>query len=370
MKHNKNMFYKILKNGGLFLILIGITFFLIFRKLDFNSVISTISHINALYLLPAIGAMFVFILCESLNTKRNLKALGYETTLLKCITYSATGFFFSSITPSASGGQPMQVYRMCKDNIKISHSTLVLFIELVFFQIVSIVYSFIGFFTQYSLLEESLGSIKYVLVTGLMINVAILVVLLLAIFSYSATSKIIDVTMGILKFFGYKKTEGISEKAYSVINEYRECASYIMKNKTIMFKTFITTGIQIFALHSVPYWVYRSFGLSGHSMFVFIGIQAVLFIAVSSLPLPGAVGASESGFLMLYKLLFPVPIINEAMLLSRGISFYLFLLLSGLFLVVIWIIKSKDNNKKEHAPVEKLVNKKTDTHKVPVKMTC
>ena len=65
-----------------------------------------------------------------------------------------------------------------------------------------------------------------------------------------------------------------------------------------------------------------------------VGVQAVLFISVSALPLPGSVGVSESGFLTLFKLLFPVTVLNEAMLLSRGVSFYLFVFLCGMFILV------------------------------------
>ena len=337
MKYNKNLIYKILKNGGLFLILIVFTFYFIFRDLDIESVTKTILQINVLYLFPAVACMCIFILCEAINIKRNLTVLGYKTTLIKCINYSVNGFFFSAVTPSASGGQPMQVYQMHKNNIKISHSTLILFIQLLFFQIVTIMYSIIGLFTEYSLLSNNIGSIKYLLIIGLISNFVVLGFLLLVIFCNSTVNKIINVVIKFLKLCGFTKTESISEKLNSINKDYKEYSLFIIKNKIIIFKSFITVCIQIFALHSIPYWVYCSFGLNGYSILMFVGVQAVLFITVSALPLPGAVGASESGFLMLFKLFFPISILNEAMILSRGISFYLFILLSGAFLLIKWI---------------------------------
>ena len=140
--------------------------------------------------------------------------------------------------------------------------------------------------------------------------------------------------MRFLKFCKFKKADMIKEKVDSIIDDYKECAMYIVKNKGIMFKTFITKCVQIFAIHSVPYWIYRSFGFNEYSIFMFVGVQAVLFISVSALPLPGSVGASESGFLILFKLLFPASVLNEAMLLSRGVSFYLFVFLCGIFILV------------------------------------
>ena len=56
---------------------------------------------------------------------------------------------------------------------------------------------------------------------------------------------------------------------------------------------------------------------------------------VASLPLPGAVGASEGGFLRMFTLLFGPERLMPALLLSRGISFYGFLMISALVTAVV-----------------------------------
>ncbi len=55
-----------------------------------------------------------------------LRALNCGVSPFSCIRYSFIGFFYSGITPSATGGQPMQLYYMKKAGIKISDSTVVL----------------------------------------------------------------------------------------------------------------------------------------------------------------------------------------------------------------------------------------------------
>ena len=232
------------------------------------------------------------------------------------------------------GGQPMQAYQMYKDDIKISHSTLVLFVEFIFFQTVTIMYAIIGFATQYSLLNGKINSLMILFILGIVFNFAVLVAFILVLFHSEKVKKLLNIVVRFLKFCKFKKADMIKEKVDSIIDDYKECAMYIVKNKGIMFKTFITKCVQIFAIHSVPYWIYRSFGFNEYSIFMFVGVQAVLFISVSALPLPGSVGASESGFLILFKLLFPASVLNEAMLLSRGVSFYLFVFLCGIFILV------------------------------------
>ena len=45
--------------------------------------------------------------------------------------------------------------------------------------------------------------------------------------------------------------------------------------------------------------------------------------------LTGVVGVSEGGFIALFKNIYPQTMINGAMLLSRGVNFYLFVIVSG-----------------------------------------
>ena len=78
--------------------------------------------------------------------------------------------------------------------------------------------------------------------------------------------------------------------------------------------------------YTVSYFVYRSFGLNDHSYFKLITLQALLFVSVASLPLPGAVGISESAFLKLYITIFGIANLAGATIITRGINFYLFMI--------------------------------------------
>ena len=114
----------------------------------------------------------------------------------------------------------------------------------------------------------------------------------------------------------------------------------------MLIKALITNVVQLIAYHAIPYCVYLSFGLSGASAITIILMEAVLYVAVASLPFPGSVGVSEGTFMVMFKLFFPATLLGSAMIISRGISFYFFVLLSALG--VIWsFIKSKRSKKRE-----------------------
>ena len=114
-------------------------------------------------------------------------------------------------------------------------------------------------------------------------------------------------------------------------------------NKQIFIKTILTTLIQIILSFTIPYLVYLAFDLEGASLFKFITTQAILYVSVSALPFPGAVGISEAVFMKLYKTLFNPAILGSAMFITRFINFYLFVIITGILLA---IFITHDNFKK------------------------
>ena len=129
---------KVIKNLALFFILIVLTFYIIFKDQDVSQIFEVVRSAKKEFILIAILCMCFYILCEATNIRRTLKALNEKTKLISNIKYALIGFFFSGITPAASGGQPMQIYFMHKDKISVANSTLALLINLTCMQIVTI----------------------------------------------------------------------------------------------------------------------------------------------------------------------------------------------------------------------------------------
>ena len=63
-------------------------------------------------------------------------------------------------------------------------------------------------------------------------------------------------------------------------------------------------------------------------------MQSLLYATVSGIPSPGAVGVSEGGYMAIYAYVFPEGLLDSAMLLTRGVSFYLFVAISALVVIV------------------------------------
>lgn len=325
---------KVIINTFIFIFFVALTFYIVFKDNSIVEILQIVKTVDKRFILIAILCMFCFVFSEGINIYRTLKLLNCKVTLRSTLKYALVGFFFSSVTPSASGGDPMQLYYMKKDGLALGDSALAILTEFSSFQFVTVTISIIGFILNYKFIEGSIGNIKYFLALGVLINTIILATVLFMIFSKKLILVFVNFISIILKKFNYKKTKQFKIKCFKQIKKYKAGGLLLIKNKKTLVKIILTTIVQVVLYHSIPYFIYLAFGLKASSFLEFLSLQSVLYISVSAMPLPGAVGVSEGGFLILYKLLFPASILSSAMLLSRGISFYLFVVISGTVLLI------------------------------------
>lgn len=337
MKKTKRM----IRNLIIFILLIMVTFYIILKDQDITEIFYIVQNVKMQYILIAIICMCIYILCEAINIGRTLKTLNEKSNLLKNIKYALIGFFFSGITPAASGGQPMQIYYMYKENISIANSTLALLINLSSMQIVTISIALISVIFNYKYLNNTL-IVFFIL--GILLNASALTLLLIAIFSKKLLNKLIGFVIKVMKKLKIKNIEDKKMKLESELSKYQNSSDYIKNNKLIILKIILTTYIQFIAFYSITYWVYCSFGLNEYNFIKIVSIQSMLYATVSGIPSPGAVGVTEGGFIEIFKSIIPQNMINGAILLNRGISFYLLIIISGI-ITLINIFKSKNIEK-------------------------
>jgi len=167
---------------------------------------------------------------------------------------------------------------------------------------------------------------------------------LYSIFYKKLSNALINIAVKILRKFKIKNADEIEEKLKNGLEKYNGGAEYIKSNPKTMIITVLITLIQLLAYYSVSYWVYRSFGLTQNSLFKILTLQSVLFLTVCILPLPGSVGASEGVFMEIYSKIYSQEVVGTAMMLYRLLSFYMFVLVASI-IVMISILKNKKEKK-------------------------
>lgn len=320
MNSNSSTIKKVLINGIVFAIVLGLTIYVVFRHISVGEIITSIKLVRFRYIAGGLCAMAIFAVGEGLNIGRPLRAFGDDVSVFQAIKYAVVGFFFSSVTPSSSGGQPMQLYFMHGDEVPVSHGTLALLFELMSFEIIATVFSVTGYITQRRLLMETMGRGRFVLLIGIVVSILIVAFLCMAIFSRRAISVICAFGVSIVRHFSKEKADVLEVKADLMVQEYRSSAVYFKENKGLLVKSLITTAVQLIAMFSVPYFVYMGFGLDSYSAFQIISLQSILYVAVAFLPLPGAVGVSEGAFIIAFRLMYPKNLLGPAMVLTRCLN--------------------------------------------------
>lgn len=334
---------RIFANAVIFASLTALTFFILLRDQNLVELAAVLHGVKVRYLLLAACCMCVFLLCEAVNIRRCLQLFGCHSSLPQAIKYALTGFFFSSVTPSASGGQPMQLYTMYRDRVPVSHGTLALLIQFSAFQTVTVTFAVTGFASQYTSLSQQIGGFRYLFALGAGVNILLLLFTMTAIFSRRLSDILLRTVCGILRTLHIKRAAELERSLSEQLALYQRSAICFQRSRRTMCGILAVTAIQVTAFYSIPYWVYLSLGLPLCPFWAIVSIQAVLHVTVSALPLPGAVGASEGAFLLLFQTLFPTAALHDAMLLSRGVSFYLFVALSG-FAVACWSLRGQKKN--------------------------
>ncbi len=332
---------KFFRNLVIFILIIGITFYILLKDQDLLHIVNILSSVKIQFVLIGIAGMSIYVICEAINIGRTLKSLNEKSNFIQNIKYALIGFFFSSVTPAASGGQPMQIYYMHKDKIAISNSTVTLLINLTSMQIITISFALISLIFNYSYLN---GVLITFFIIGILLNLSALILLLIGIFSKKMTNGLINIAIKVMKFFKIKNIEAKKEKLQKELTKYQDNADYIKGNKRLILKTILTTLIQFTAYYSITYWTYRALGFSQFNIMQIITMQSVLYATVSGIPSPGAVGVTEGAFIEIFKSVYPQEMMSSAVLLNRGINFYFLVIVSGIVTIINHIRSGKKEN--------------------------
>ena len=168
----------------IFLILIfSITVYMVFKGEDLGEIIHTVRQADPVYLLISVVCVVLFILGESVIIFYMMRTLGAKVKMGHCALYSFVGFFFSCITPSASGGQPMQIYFMKKDKLPIPVTTLVLMIVTITYKAVLVVIGIVIWIFGRGFLEGYLGQYMWVFYLGVGLNIFCVTFMMILVFA-------------------------------------------------------------------------------------------------------------------------------------------------------------------------------------------
>lgn len=345
MKNIKKYIFDIV----LLILIFFLTYRIMFQDQDISEIIEDLLCASKKWIFAGSISAIVYVSCEGFVICYMLNMLKQKTTVFSCIRYSFIGFFFSYITPSASGGQPVQMYYMSKNGIDMGYSATIMLLITIAYKSILVIIGALFFIFKFDFIAVHTSQIYGLIILGVFLNIAFITLLVLMLIKPEFMRKIglnIFYFLSKKRFIKAKKYKKIKEKINLVCDNYRTGAQYIKKNPKPVFTVFlIITAERIFLL-AITWTIYRSFNLYGSSFLDIIAIQSMIGVAVEMLPLPGAAGITESCFLLVFNDIFTDDLVKPALLASRGLSFYLILII-GAAMTLVTHIKLLQREKNE-----------------------
>lgn len=321
-----------------------ILMYILMKNNDISSIFDSLKLIKSQYVLAAVGCLFVFWLLEAymiykLILKFTDKKSNFSTFWL-AIKTTLVGQYYSNITPGASGGQPVQLYIMKDENVPFSEGTAILVEKFLLFQVGVTIYSLVlALYKIKTLIGFSNGATWFV-ATGLVVNIFMILSIWLISIKPNLIRHVVGFIIDLLAKCRIIKNLGRTKDQFEKFIENYEVSIKKMKsNKKLTLKLFAITFVQLTLFFSITFFIYKSFNLSGTGILEIICLQAFVYMSVSFVPIPGTIGASEMGFMLILGNVFSKNIIGTAILLWRGISYYFSLIFSGIFVILVSIFK-------------------------------
>ena len=222
------------------------TLYGVFHGEDLGEIVHILKTVNPLWLIPGVICVVVFIWGESIIIFYMMRTLGIKLKKWTCFLFSSVGFFFSCITPSATGGQPAQIYYMKKEKIPIPVSTLVLMIVTITYKLVLVVIGVTLTILGQSFIKAHLYQVRYVFYLGTALNVFCVSGMLVLVFHPMLARTILVKGLDLLeKMHLMKKKSSRLEKLNASMDQYRATAVYLREHVWVLVEVFAIPEICI-----------------------------------------------------------------------------------------------------------------------------
>lgn len=300
-------------------------------------VVSQMKSLNPLYLLFALMAIVAYWMTEAKITNEIVNSTGAKQPFNKAMEVTMIGQFFNGITPFASGGQPAQLYMLTKQKLPIGKGSSVLMSKFIIYQGVLVLYSALFLIIRGPFFVGEVSNLFYIVLIGFLVNFSVIALLIYCSFAKGSNHRILKVIVGLLhKVKIVKRPEETISKLSKETADFHDHIMMMREDMRLFMRITLLSAIQLTFYFVIPYFIYRSFGMTGTDMMTLIAGTGFVLMISSFIPIPGASGGAEGGFVMILGLFFLQNYVLTAIVLWRLITYYL-----GVFVGGLWMVFSK-----------------------------
>lgn len=296
-----------------------------------EKIFSTVRQANGYYLLLSAFLIFLFWFFGSLSLNSLLKVLNSKIRQVDAFKVTMTGAFFNAITPSSTGGQPMQVIKMKDFGLSPGLSSSVVILLLIINNVVTLLLGLFSMYYSYHALGKSWFT-GLMMILGIALSIVVTLIIASVIIFPKKSKQII---VKIIRLFNKKNPEEKIKQIDNQIDSFYD--SFRVFKREGLYKLLpcaIFVALQNISLWSIPHAVFSAFG--GVTNDVVLSICAACMVALISgyVPLPGAALGAEGAFVSIYGPLYKnISSVAIVVILWRVFTFYAPIIVGAFFSV-------------------------------------
>lgn len=335
----------------------------------FNTVYNALLNSNPFYLLIMASVFFLSYILDGLVIQIFCRLYTRHYHLHQGVANALIGTFYNNVTPSASGGQFMQVYTLKKQGVEVSNAASIMVMWFILYQIALIAFDILAICFEW----KTIMSIKSfqipnfslfgwngeipmlpLIIVGFVLNVSIIALLLLMSYSHRFHNFIMHYFVGFLgKIHILKDPDKTRENLRVRIENFKVELRRLQANIPVTILIFVLFMLILFCRFSIPYFAGMALNAYGANegfsllrMFDACFRSAFHQMVTGLVPIPGAAGVSELFYAAMFNDFFVetygvgpngLTMVRSAsanmmtsQILWRFTTFYLMLLISGL----------------------------------------
>jgi uncharacterized protein (TIRG00374 family) len=303
---------------------------------DGKGVLAALRMISWPFLLLAMGCMAMYWLMEALSLHALLRKVHKSMKFRETMSVTVIGQYYNAVTPFATGGQPFQAYYIMRYGGSFSSGVTALLSRFIVYQFMLTIYCFALFMIRLTYVMDKFGTLELVLlIAGIALTLGVTVGLLILALWGSFAAKIADLSIRLLhKLHIVKNLEGRRAYIAEEMSSYRKNFAFLRTQPLLLLRTCLYTLIQLTAYFAVTATIYYGFGLQGTDLITILACQSFVMMISSVFPQPGAVGAAEGSYGIIFGPIFGT-FTTFTMFIWRILTFYLPIAIGIVFTIIL-----------------------------------
>ncbi|MEW6381634.1 MAG: flippase-like domain-containing protein [bacterium] len=287
-------------------------------------------HTKYLFLALALGALSISI--DSLVFKILARAAGTEISFFYSAETILFYMFFSSITPTVTGGEPLIVYQLTQKGMPLGKATSVILIRgILIISIIAVAAPVIVYFHG--------DLIQNVILKNLFRYIAVFLFLVVAFLIYTFLNPIQgeEIIHKICVWIERYKplanyTEKLERKLNIWIDDFSSCLKEFLKyKKKVLLACSLSSAASLSANYLIAYVILKGLNFPVPVLRVLM-VQFVLYFLLYFTPTPGGTGVAEGGCYAMFASSIPSHLLGIFVILWRFFTIYLWVIIGGMLI--------------------------------------